>query len=235
MKDELGQRMKSDYEDALRLYVPRRTHVVIRIDGRGFHHFTKKLERPYCRQLADALDEAALQLSGQMIGCRFAYGQSDEYSFVLTDADPDDAALWFDGNIQKMVSVSASVFTAAFNKAFGAAEPGAEPGVFDSRVLVIAQRNEVQKYLLWRQLDASANSLNMLASAHFTHKELLGKSTAEKHDLLHTKGINWAKQPADFKRGRAVVREAGGGWRVDRGIPVFNREPQYLETALGLR
>jgi tRNA(His) guanylyltransferase len=231
MKDELGQRMKRDYEDALRLYVPRRTHVVIRIDGRGFHHFTKKLERPYCRQLADALDEAAVRLSGQMIGCRFAYGQSDEYSFVLTDAEPDDAALWFDGNVQKIVSVSASVFTAAFNKVFR----GDEPGVFDSRVLVIAQRSEVQKYLLWRQLDASANSLNMLASAHFTHKELLGKSTAQKHDLLHTKGVNWAKQPADFKRGRAVVREPGGGWRVDREIPIFNREPRYLEEALGPR
>ena len=32
--------MKRDYEDALRLYLPRRTHVVIRIDGRGFHKFT---------------------------------------------------------------------------------------------------------------------------------------------------------------------------------------------------
>jgi tRNA(His) guanylyltransferase len=231
MKDELGERMKRDYEDALRLYLPRRTHVVIRIDGRGFHRFTKDLERPYCRRLADALDEAALQLSGEMIGCRFAYGQSDEYSFVLTDTEPADAALWFDGNVQKIVSVSASIFTGAFNRAFG----GAEAGAFDSRVLVIAQRGEVEKYLLWRQLDASANSLNMLASAHFTHEALLGKSTSEKHDLLHAKGVNWAKEPADFKRGRAVVRDARAGWRVDREIPIFNREPGYLAGALGAR
>lgn len=229
MKDELGERMKADYEDALRLYVPRRTHVVIRIDGRGFHQFTKKLERPYSRVLADALDAAAMALAAEMIGCRFAYGQSDEYSFVLTDTEPADAALWFDGNVQKMVSVSASVFTGAFNQAFG----GAAAGAFDSRVLVIAQRSEVEKYLLWRQLDASANSLNMLASAHFSHKELVGKSTAEKHDMLHSKGVNWAKQPADFKRGRAVVRKPGGGWQVDREIPVFNREPGYLAAALG--
>jgi tRNA(His) guanylyltransferase len=231
MKDELGQRMKADYEDALRLYVPRRTHVVIRIDGRAFHQFTKKLERPYCRRLADALDQAAVELAGQMIGCRFAYGQSDEYSFVLTDTEPADAALWFDGNVQKMVSVSASAFTAAFNQAF----QGEQAAVFDSRVLVVAQRSEVEKYLLWRQLDASANSLNMLASAHFAHRELVGKSTAEKHDMLHAKGLNWAKEPADFKRGRAVVREPGGGWRVDLEIPVFNREPGYLAAALGAR
>lgn len=231
MKDELGQRMKRDYEDALRLYVPRRTHLVLRIDGRAFHQLTRNLERPYSRALADALDQAALRLSSEMIGCRFAYGQSDEYSFVLTDMEPPDAALWFDGNVQKIVSVGASVFTAAFNQAFAAPEPGA----FDARLLVIAQRSEVADYLLWRQLDASANSLNMLASAHFSHEELLGKSTAQKHDLLHTRGINWAKQPADFKRGRAVVREAGGGWQVDREIPIFNREPGYLEAALGPR
>jgi tRNA(His) 5'-end guanylyltransferase len=223
--------MKREYEDALRLYVPRRTHLVIRIDGRAFHQFTKELERPYCRRLADALDEAALKLAGEMIGCRFAYGQSDEYSFVLADTEPPDAALWFDGNIQKIVSVSASIFTAAFNRAFYAERPAA----FDSRVLVIAQRSEVEAYLLWRQLDASANSLNMLASAHFTHAELLGKSTAEKHDLLHAKRVNWAKEPSDFKRGRTVIREAGGGWRVDREIPVFNREPAYLQSALVLR
>jgi tRNA(His) guanylyltransferase len=228
MKDELGQRMKRDYEDALRLYVPRRTHVVVRVDGRGFHQFTKKLERPYCRRLADALDEAAVKLCGEMIGCRFAYGQSDEYSFVLTDTEPADAALWFDGNVQKIVSVSASIFTGAFNRAFS----GDEAAAFDSRVLVIAQRAEVEKYMLWRQLDASANSLNMMASAHFPHAELVGKSTAEKHDLLHRKGLNWAKEPADFKRGRAVVRDAGGGWRVDLEIPVFNREPEYLAGAL---
>lgn len=228
MKDELGRRMKRDYEDALRLYVPRRTHVVIRIDGRAFHQFTRGLERPYSRRLADALDEAAVRLCGEMIGCRFAYGQSDEYSFVLTDTEPADAALWFDGNVQKMVSVSASVFTGAFNQAFR----GGQAGAFDSRVLVIAQPSEVQKYLLWRQLDASANSLNMLASAHFPHEELVGKSTAEKHELLHSKGLNWAKEPADFKRGRAVVRVEGGGWRVDREIPIFNRDAGYLENAL---
>ena len=231
MKDELGQQMKRDYEDALRLYVPRRTHVIIRIDGRAFHQFTRQLERPYCRRLAGALDAAALYLAAQMIGCRFAYGQSDEYSFVLTDTEPAGAALWFDGNVQKMVSVSASLFTAAFNQAFAADQPGA----FDARVLVIAQRAEVEKYLLWRQLDASANSLNMLASAHFTHQELLGKSSAEKHDLLHARGVNWAKQPADFKRGRAVVREAGGGWRVDSEIPIFNHDPGYLAAAIAPR
>ena len=223
MKDELGRRMKAYYEDALRLVLPRRTYTVVRVDGRAFHSFTSGMERPYCRRLADALDGAALHLCREMTGCRFAYGQSDEYSFLLTDFEQEDAPVWFDGNVQKIVSVAASVYTAAFLRAFG----GERLAAFDARVMMIPQRAEVEKYFVWRQLDASANSLNMLASAHYTHAELLGKSTAEKHELLHAKGVNWAKQEADFKRAR-VVRRKDQGSAVDLEIPVFQREPEYL-------
>ncbi len=93
--------------------------------------------------------------------------------------------------------------------------------------MVIPQRAEVQKYFVWRQLDASANSLNMLASAHYGHTELLHKSTPQKHDMLHAKGLNWAKEPADFKRGR-IVRRAETGWTTDIEIPIFTREAGYL-------
>jgi tRNA(His) 5'-end guanylyltransferase len=229
MKDDLGRRLKRDYEDALRLFLPRRAYFVIRIDGRGFHHFTADLERPYCRSLADSLDQAALYVCQQIIGCRFAYGQSDEYSFLLTDFEKEDAALWFDGNVQKIVSVSASLFTAAFTRAF----PSKKIAAFDSRVMVIAQRAEVESYFIWRQLDASANSLNMLASAHYAHTELLNKTTAEKHEMLHARGVNWAKHPADFKRGRVVRRQGTeSGWEIDLAIPVFNRDSSYLDLMI---
>jgi tRNA(His) 5'-end guanylyltransferase len=225
MKDDLGRRMKQDYEDALRLFVPRRSYVVVRIDGRSFHQFTKKLERPYSRPLADALDVAAIALCGEMTGCRFGYGQSDEYSFLLTDFEREDSPLWFDGNVQKIVSVSASFFTAHFNQAFRAERPAS----FDSRVMVMSRRSEAEKYFLWRQLDASANSLNMLASAHYPHTELVNRSADQKHELLFAKGINWAKQPSDFKRGRVVRQRTGGGWEADLSIPVFNRDRSYLQ------
>jgi len=227
MKDDLGRRIKRDYEDAFRLTLPRRTYTIIRIDGRGFHQFTRGLERPYCRPLADALDQAALHLCQEMIGCRFAYGQSDEYSFLLTDFEGEESALWFDGNVQKMVSVSASLFAAVFAKHF----PSERIAAFDSRVLVISQREEIARYFLWRQLDASANSLNMLASAHYTHGELAGKSVEEKHELLYEKGVNWAKEPADFKRGR-VIHRCKGVWAVDRDVPIFNRAPEYLDRLI---
>jgi tRNA(His) guanylyltransferase len=212
--------MKQYYEDALRVHLPRQTHVVLRIDGRAFHTFTRGLERPYCRPLADALDAAALHLASEIMGARFAYGQSDEYSFLMTDFDTEKTDMWFAGNLQKIVSVSASLFTAAFHQAWPP-RTGQPLATFDCRALVIPQRSEVEKYFLWRQLDASANSLNMLASAHYTHAELLGKSEAQKHDLLHAKGLNWAKEPVDFKRGRMIVPAAEGGFRLDLEPPIF--------------
>lgn len=228
MNDELGNRIKTYYEDPARILLPRKTWVVVRIDGKGFHTFTKNLERPYSRQLADALDSAAIYLCGQMIGCAFAYGQSDEYSFLMSDFGRDDSRMWFEGSVQKIASVSASLFTAAFHRAYASAGYAA----FDARVFAIPQRREVERYFHWRQADASRNSLNMLASAHYSHEELLSKSAAEKHDLLHARGENWARWPADFKRGR-VVRRTGEGkrsaWAADLNIPVFGREPAYLE------
>lgn len=224
MNDELGNRIKSYYEDPARVLLPRKTWVIIRVDGKGFHTFTRGLERPYSRALADGLDAAAVFVAGQMAGFAMAYGQSDEYSFLLSDFGRDESRMWFDGSVQKIASVTASLFTAGFHRAYAEAGYAA----FDARVFAIPNRREVERYFLWRQADATRNSLNMLASKYYSHAELLGKSASAKHDLLHAMGENWAKWPADFKRGR-VVRPGESGFVVDREIPVFSRGPEYLD------
>jgi tRNA(His) 5'-end guanylyltransferase len=131
--------------------------------------------------------------------------------------------MWFDGSVQKIASVSASVFTAAFARAYDG--PAA---TFDARAFAIPQRDEVERYLHWRQADASRNSLNMLAAAHYSHAELHGKSERDKHEMLFAKGQNWAREPADFKRGRVVKP----GAVVDREIPIFTKERGYLDALL---
>lgn len=35
MKDELGTRMKEQYENRTRYFLPRRTYTIIRLDGKG--------------------------------------------------------------------------------------------------------------------------------------------------------------------------------------------------------
>jgi tRNA(His) 5'-end guanylyltransferase len=79
--------------------------------------------------------------------------------------------------------------------------------------------------------------LNMLASSYYSHEELLNKSAAEKHEMIHAQGDNWAKHPADFKRGRVVRREGEGRaarWQVDTQIPVFTRDRSYLDLLIPL-
>src|ERR1035441_7530380 len=102
MIDKLGNRLKTKYENVFRAMLPQRTYAILRIDGKAFHTFTRRLEKPYSERLANALDAAALSLCSEMMGCQFAYGQSDEYSFLLTDFDKDDSEMWFNGNIQKI-------------------------------------------------------------------------------------------------------------------------------------
>jgi tRNA(His) guanylyltransferase len=223
MNDDLGNRIKTFYEDPARVLLPRKSYVIVRVDGRAFHNYTAKLERPYCAPLARALDEAAVALSAAMDGFAVGFGQSDEYSFLLTDFRRDDSRMWFEGSIQKIASVSASVFTAAFAKAYDG-----PMATFDARVFAIGQRDEVEKYFIWRQLDASRNSLNMLASNYYSHDELLGKSEREKHDLLFAKGQNWAKWPTEFKRGRAVLP----GAKLDLEVPIFQKDRTYLERLI---
>ena len=162
-----------------------------------------------------------MALASEMSGCRLGFGQSDEYSFLLTDFSTEHEKMWFDGNVQKIVSVASSIFTAHFTQAFA-------PATFDARVMVIPRRADVEQYFIWRQLDATANSLNMLASAHYTHDELLGRSTAEKHDLLHAKGINWSHAETSFKRGRVIRPAIASGWEVDVEPPIFTRDRDYL-------
>lgn len=249
MIDELGNRMKSKYEDSFRFVLPQRTFVVVRVDGKAFHTFTRKMPKPYYQPLHDAMDAAATTLCKEMMGCRMAYGQSDEFSFVLTDFEKHESEMWFSGNLQKIVSVSSSIFTAAFNKAFG----GDKTAMFDARAFIIPSRDEVFNYFIWRQQDASRNSLNMLASCHYSHKELHGMGGPEKHELLYAKGVNWNDCETAFKRGRVIrkmprerdVTFTHKGtkeqetktitehmWAVDPEIPVFTRDTGYLDNLI---
>lgn len=56
----------------------------------------------------------------------------------------------------------------------------------------------------------------------------MGKSERDKHELLFAKGQNWAKYPAEFKRGRGVLP----GERVDLEVPIFNKDRAYLDALI---
>lgn len=220
-KDSLGDRMKSYYEDRFRLQLPRRTNILIRIDGKAFHTYTKGLQRPYDMPLMEDMDETTKFLCENIQGAKMGYVQSDEISILLTDYDEIDTQGWFDYNLQKMCSISASLATAKFNqlrtaRAYKNSSIVMEPedltniklATFDARVFVIPYHEEVVNYFVWRQQDATRNSISMAAQSMFSNKELHKKSTGEMQEMMFTlKGVNWNDYPTRFKRGSAIIKE----------------------------
>jgi tRNA(His) 5'-end guanylyltransferase len=210
-KDSLGDRMKRDYEARTRYFLPRRTYTLVRIDGKSFHRYTRDCARPYDLDLMADMDATAQALCAQVEGARCAYVQSDEISLLLTDFDSPRTQAYFDGNLQKICSITASMATAHFNRARARRTPGTdtEPACFDSRVWTIPQEIEVFHYFLWRQQDASKNSVSMTARAYFPHNRLHGRSSAEMQEMLFQEyGVNWNDLPVGFKRGRFIERVA---------------------------
>lgn len=220
MKDPLGDRMKSSYEDRTRSYLPRRTFTIIRLDGKSFHTYTKRCKKPFDLDLSKDIDEAIALMLPEIHGSVFAYTQSDEISILITDFSSNETNAWFDGNIQKMCSVSASMITAEFNKARirrnlrGGSVEGCQNVItltdtayFDARTFSIPDRTEVMNYFIWRNNDCSRNSVSMLAQHNFSHKELQSKSTGAMLGMLKTINQPWEGLTDDLKYGRIIVKE----------------------------
>lgn len=215
--------MKEQYEYRTRYLLPRRTYTIIRLDGKAFHTFTKKMNCPYDEAFMRTMDVTAKFLCENIQGCQLAYVQSDEISLLLTDFKKITTDAWFDGQVQKMVSVAASMATAKFNEEINLnwgslSQTNVKPSdlaFFDARAFSIPDPVEVENYFISRQKDAVRNSLSMHAQSLYSHKELHGKSQVNMHDMIHDKGENWDELPNGFKRGRTIAKAPiNGEWVI---------------------
>lgn len=232
MKDALGDRMKRQYEDRTRVLLPRRTYTIIRVDGKAFHTFTHHCDKPYDVKLVAAMNEAALALCAGAQGARLAYVQSDEISVLLTDFDKPKTEAWFDGNLQKIVSVSASIATAAFN-AWNSDWDVTSKAHFDARAFTIPDPVEVENYFIWRQQDAVRNSIQSTAQSLFSHQRLQGLNSNQLQELMFAEtGLNWNDLPTEQKRGRVVRRDLAGTWEVDVNPATFTQDRRYLQLEM---
>lgn len=276
VKDALGDRMKK-YEYVSRTYLTPRTPVIIRIDGKAFHTFTRGFQKPFDGVLVKTMQETMKFLCENIQGCVLGYTQSDEITLVLVDYKKINSCAWFDYNIQKCASVAVSMATMAFNKFFykniddyantedvlaslygddrlsrgktrsylsilqKALSKGA---MFDARVFNIP-KEEVTNCILWRQNDATRNSIEMVGHANFSQNQLHKKSCNEIQDMLMLqKGINWNDFPTTLKRGscckRIVVSEPDEAefktrsrWVIDNEIPIFKGDNRaYIDELI---
>lgn len=228
----LDDRMKEFYEHRFRVHLPRRIPTILRIDGKAFHSTTRGFEKPWDDRIVNAMKAAALYLCQEIQGCKLAYFQSDEISLLVTDYDDLATEAWFDYNLQKLASVSGSMATLGFNRSIlascGPEKVNKTDFLFDSRAFSMP-KEDVVNYFIWRQQDATRNSINGLARKYFSHKELNKKNTSEVQEMLFKQhGINWNNIPTWQKRGFAVKRK-DQNWEIDEDIPIFTQDRNYIE------
>ena len=236
----LGSRMK-EYENVSKLYLTKRTPVIIRIDGRAFHSFTRGFEKPFDYHLMKTMWETARYLCENIEGCKIAYVQSDEISLLLNNYEKLETAAWFNNNIQKITSISASMSTLAFNNKFKETYDERHikkigKAMFDARVFTLP-KEEVCNYFIWRQKDAIRNSIQMVGQANFSHRELQGKSCEDIKQMLKEININYDDFLTYEQRGVCIIKEQYEGannsirnrWVIDLGIPLFTEDRNYIE------
>lgn len=211
MKDALGDRMKQNYENRNQTYLLRRVPVIIRVDGNAFHTLTRSMfEKPFDLHLMSWMLKAACEVADSLQGFKLGYVQSDEASFLVTDFDDLKTQAWFDYCAQKIASISASRMTGYFNSVamsspIGQQKMNGRIAFFDGRCYNVP-REEVANYFLWRAKDWERNSLSMFARGHYSQKQLHKKSKGDMHEMLHKKGVNWARLPSECKNGTFIYR-----------------------------
>lgn len=250
--DGIGDRMKT-YEAPFSMRTVPRVPIVIRLDGCHFHSFTRGFVKPFDSVMEQTMKDTMGQLCAQVQNCVFGFTQSDEITLVLRMPDLINSQEYYDGRVQKIVSITASKCTRLFNKtleenitelcSYPSRFPDhADPGVykrklsnaeFDARVMNIPEC-DVYNNLIWRQQDATRNSLSMLAQAHFSQKMLQGKKRQDMFDMLMEQGINWNDLSPYRKRGACCYRTYIHGsdhkeWYVDDDTIVFTTEEARMK------
>lgn len=219
----MGDRFKA-YEKVFIHSLPRRMPVILRVDGRAFHTITRKrFGKKWSMEFTEQMIETAKALINETKS-NFCYCQSDEISLLLTDYRTINTEPWFDYNINKMVSISASIAASTFSRIYG------NLVCFDSRVFSLPM-DEVCNYFIWRQRDYTRNAVQMAGREHFSHKELQNKNGNEIQELLFSqKQINFNDYPIVRKRGFSIVNK-----EVNLDIPIFSQDRKFVEDHVYVR
>lgn len=214
-RSDLAKRMKG-YESVSKTRLVSRMPVIIRLDGRSFHTFTRGFKKPFDEVLIKSMQDTMKYLCENIQGCVLGYHQSDEITLALVDYKKLNSSSWFDNEVQKICSISASMATMAFNKFF---KSNVEKMISEYNCSLVPQcmeiqmkrdeyhrillkavskgamfdarcfnipKEEVTNNIYWRQLDATRNSIQMVGQANFSQKELHGKSCNKIQDMLFT-------------------------------------------------
>lgn len=207
-------------------YLLPQTHIVIRVDGKGFHKFSDfyKFDKPNDLRALAVMNRAATAIVEQFPDIQLAYGDSDEYLFLLRKLCD-----LFQRREMKLITTFASFMLVHYVMQWNAEFPdkpiqSEKLPTFDARAVVYPNDQNIRDYFSWRQADCHINNLYnttfwSLVKTGLLGKEveneLLGTLAAQKNEILFSKcGINYNNEPAMCRKGTVIVREYEG-WKAE--------------------
>ena len=239
--DDLGKRMKT-YEKTSQTDLLRRMPVVIRLDGKSFHTFTKGFKKPFDKIFWETMKKTTMYLCQNIQNCVLGYCQSDEITLILIDYYELNTDVWFRNNVQKLCSISASMCTLMFNEFLSqelayvyevsndfekeyltTISHKIMTAMFDSRCFNIP-REDVTNCLLWRQKDCYRNSISSIAQTLYSHKELQNRNSKDKLQMITDKGFDWDGLDDMYKLGTFVMKDIEGNFQYKNFDIKENRE-----------
>jgi tRNA(His) 5'-end guanylyltransferase len=205
-KDSLGNRMKEYENQTCGIKLIPRLPIIARLDGKGFSKFTKGLKRPFDERLSSLMIETTKFLVSET-NANCGYTQSDEIT-LLWYSDEIQSQSYFGGRLFKIIGDLSSLASVFFNRELinFIPEKSNQMPRFDCRVYNVPNLDEATNSFVWREMDATKNSISMASQEFYSHKQLQNKSGKEKQEMLFRKGINWNDYPDFFKRGTYIQR-----------------------------
>jgi len=232
----LDSRMKG-YEAASDFVLPLRLPVILRLDGRAFHSYTKGFSKPFDFRFQMAMVRTAMSVCKEVSGAKICYVQSDEISILIINYESLETEAYFDNRVQKLCSLVASFASVTLDREIREIHPAPQKlPTFDCRVFIVPP-SDVCNAFIWRQRDAERNSIQAYAQSFFSHEEIQGLTNNSLQDkMFKEKGFNWNDVPVMNKRGVAVIKEKyekDGAlrtrWVGDWNTPIFSQDRNYIE------
>lgn len=215
------------------------THIVIRVDGKGFHKFSEhyNFDKPNDVRALGVMNKTAEVMLRQFPDIVLAYGDSDEYLFLLRR----DCEL-FERREMKLVSTFASTMSVHYVLQWNLEFPekpitDERVPTFDARAVTYPNEKTVRDYFSWRQVDCHINNLYnttfwaLIQKCGMTPAEsensLKGSLSADKNEILFTQcGINYNNEPAVFRKGTVLVREYQDWKQESTDVELTSRQKQ---------
>jgi len=226
--DEFGDRMKAYESVATRDRLEPSLPICARIDGRTFSTFTRGCEKPFDARISNAMRATCAWLVEET-HAKIGYVQSDEISLVWQNAS--GGSVIFDGKVQKMTSVLASMAGVKFYSELG----GEALPAFDCRVWQVPSQTEAANTFLWRALDARKNAVSSACRAHHSAKQMHGKGRLDQVQMLADAGIVFETEYPEEDRHGVFFRRVSGEIEIDDGTWAKIPEKHRPKSRLAIR